>query len=72
MSAPTVRLDLSPYDARLLRLCLAHQALGVRYWSEMPGEEGARSQLQRMRAVQHAIEDALRESGHTVHPGGEA
>ena len=67
----TVTLTLPLADARLIRLCIAHQTLGVRPWAAMTGEDDARSSLTRLEAAQHAVETAIRASGYTVHPSTE-
>lgn len=67
----TVTLTLPLADARLIRLCIAHHALGVRPWAALADEDDARSSLARLEHAQQAVEAAIRESGYTVHPSTE-
>lgn len=72
MIAPTVTLADIPLDtARIIRLCVAHQALSAGYWAGGEGEDRARDTLARLQQAQIAVETGIRASGHTVQPEGE-
>lgn len=71
MTAPTVTLEIPLHLARVLRLCVAHQALSARYWASGEGEDRARESLARLQQAQLAVETGIRASGHTVQPEGE-
>jgi hypothetical protein len=71
MNEPTITLTLPLSAAQLIRLALAHQALGVRPWAAMPDEPDARASLARLEAAQRDVETAIRQQGHPVHPSHE-
>lgn len=62
MSEPTITLTLPRTDAEVIRLALAHHALGVRPWAAMEGEDNARAALARLERTQRAVEAAMRGS----------